>query len=81
MEVGCLEEVLTRMAVDQDGSWGSVMFIPKGEAAAEHPLSMSLLLCVRPPCSAHPLRCWLMLCKLSLWHALPETEAGFLSNL
>ncbi|CAL5227100.1 g10006 [Coccomyxa viridis] len=30
VEVGCLEEVLSRMAVDQDGSWGSVMFIPKG---------------------------------------------------
>ena len=43
VEVGCLEEVLSRMAADQDGSWGSVMFIPKGEAAAEHPLRM-------PPC-------------------------------
>ena len=32
VEVGCLEEVLSRMAADQDGTWGSVMFIPKGDA-------------------------------------------------
>ena len=29
--------VLSRMAADQDGTWGSVMFIPKGEA---HPVSL-----------------------------------------
>ena len=34
VEVGCLEEVLSRMAADQDGTWGSVMFIPKGDAHA-----------------------------------------------
>jgi hypothetical protein len=31
VEVGCLEEVLSRMETDSDGEWSSVMFIPKGD--------------------------------------------------
>lgn len=30
VEVGCLEEVISRMEADADGEWGSVMFIPAG---------------------------------------------------
>jgi hypothetical protein len=33
VEVGCLEEVISRMEADVDGEWGSVMFIPAGRTS------------------------------------------------
>ncbi len=47
VEVGCLEEVIGKMEADTSGEWGSVMFIPKGAAAAGDPLACMRLL----PCS------------------------------
>ncbi|EIE26430.1 hypothetical protein COCSUDRAFT_58968 [Coccomyxa subellipsoidea C-169] len=35
VEVGCLEEVISRMEADADGEWGSVMFIPAGALASQ----------------------------------------------
>ena len=32
IEVGSLEEVLTKMAKDKEGSWDDVMFVPPGAA-------------------------------------------------
>ena len=37
VEVGCLEEVISRMEADADGEWGSVMFIPAGKLLQQAP--------------------------------------------
>ena len=57
VEVGCLEEVISRMEADADGEWGSVMFIPAGNLpiyCMGYPWSLLLT-------SLHITRCYLTL--------------------
>ena len=37
IEVGCLEEVITKMESDTKGDWSEVMFIPAGTLASPEP--------------------------------------------
>lgn len=41
VEIGCLEEVISKMESDSEGEWSSVMFIPKGDMTKPFRASMS----------------------------------------